>query len=163
MDDLHRHRRSIRLKGYDYTQQGAYFVTICTRQRDPLLGQIEAGAVILSLYGEIVAGCWYSLRNHFSTLDLDAFVVMPDHIHGVIVITKTKGCSKAPSSFPRGTQPGSLGAILQSFKALSTRKINQARSTSGRTVWQRNYYEQIIRDEAHLAHIRRYIAANPGV
>jgi len=81
-------RRSIRLKGYDYTQPGAYFVTICTREQECLLGNMENGTMVLSEFGRIVERCWCTLPRHFPNIELDAFVVMPNHIHGIIIIGK---------------------------------------------------------------------------
>ncbi len=176
------HRRSIRLQNYDYAQAGAYFVTICTHGRASLLGEIVDGEMRLNIAGEAVIACWQNLPRHFSNVELDAFVVMPNHVHGIIVITEAEVGAKqsekaiavhrdtAPTAsplrmtneqMPHGTQPGSLAAIIQNFKSVSARKINAVRFTPGQTVWQRNYYEHVIRNENDLAHIRNYIVANP--
>src|SRR6266508_1548584 len=176
------HRRSIRLPGYDYTRAGAYFITICTYQRACMLGAIQDGVIALSPSGQIVEQCWRNLPSHFMCIELDAFVVMPNHLHAIIIITESdhsKGelstqqpvvssrqgpetVSPRSLSLPNGTQSGSLSAIIQNFKSVSTRKINQALQNRGATVWQRGYYERIIRDEAALNNVRRYIEANPA-
>jgi REP element-mobilizing transposase RayT len=164
------HRRSIRLRGYDYTQAGAYFVTVCTWQRECVLGRIEDRTLIPSEWGRIVDECWRALPPHFPNVALDAFAIMPNHVHGIIVIRddpnndgrRGEAFLKSRNASPlQGTQPGSLGAILQNFKSVSTRKINQIRDTPGLPMWQRNYYEHIIRDERELKSIREYIVNNP--
>ncbi|MBD2018205.1 hypothetical protein H6F96_30120 [Microcoleus sp. FACHB-53] len=192
------HRRSIRLKGYDYTREGAYYFTICCHQRRCLLGEIQAGVMHLNIVGATVKDVWENLPRHFPLIELDAFVVMPNHVHGIIVITDSPGnsnsnrnnnsnpncrgeafvpkCNNTPqqssstnaSSFPgyndtsppRGTQSGSIGAILQNFKSVATRRVNRITRNSG-TLWQRNYHEEIIRNEKAYENIRRYIVENP--
>jgi len=178
-DPQKHHRHSTRLKGYDYALPGAYFVTVCTYQREYLLGRIESGRIVLSDAGEMVQRCWENTAHHFPFVELDAFVIMPNHVHGVIAITEfRRGEASAlqirafnpPSESdasplhqrPNGTQPGSLSAILQNLKSVSTRKTNAARGTPGAPVWQRGFYERVVRDEAELAAIREYILANPA-
>jgi putative transposase len=156
-------RRSIRLAGYDYAQAGAYFVTICTQERRPLLTTIDAAGHALTPIGQVVARCWLALPHHFSHVALDAWVLMPDHLHGIVVLRNPDLLSATPTADqPNGTRPGSLNAVIQNFKAVSTRKVNQLRQTPRATLWQRNYYEHIIRDEAALGRIRRYIENNPA-
>ena len=143
------HRRSIRLQGYDYSQAGAYFVTLCVQRRECLLGEIVEQQMQLNQYGEIVLGWWNNVPDHFSGVDLDAFVVMPNHIHGVLVLSQ------------ESPQPPKLGQIVAYFKYESTKRVNVFRSTPGLRLWQRNYYEHIIRNESSLQEIRDYIATNP--
>jgi len=286
------HRRSIRLKGYDYTQEGAYYFTICCHQKRYLLGEIKDGVMHLNLVGATVKAVWESLPLHFPLIELDEFVIMPNHIHGIIIITNhpnnpnptnnpnnnnnpnnkcrgeafvpgcnetqpkssftnaspfpgynetspipgyndtspipgyndtspipgyndtqpkssftnaspipecndtqpkssftnaspipgcnetspkssftnaspIPGCNETSSipgyndtAIPRGTQSGSIGAILQNFKSVSTRRVNRITRNSG-TLWQRNYHEEIIRNEKAYENIRRYIVENP--
>jgi len=181
MYDSQKHqRRSIRLPGYDYSWTGAYFVTICTHERECLLGQVEDGTMVLSGYGRIVEQCWRALPHHSPGVELDVFVVMPNHVHGIITITgmgealakqyQTKSpkrlANASPlqppqSSRPHGTKPYSLGAMVQNFKSVSARRINQVRLTPGAPVWQRNYYEHIVRNEDDLNSIRQYVLGNP--
>jgi len=221
------HRRSIRLKGYDYTQPGAYFITICTQGRECLFGEIIDGEMHLNEAGQIVVQTWQDLPNHISNVQLDAFVVMPNHVHGIIIITERAGGIGAGFKPARTTMgpgsaggagstagPGSVGAgsvgagsepapttttapgpaagsgpttgsgpvgagsepaptaparsshglpeIVRQFKTFSARRINELRGTPGTPVWQRNYYEHIIRDEFSLSRIRQYIAENPA-
>jgi REP element-mobilizing transposase RayT len=159
------HRRSIRLKGYDYASAGAYFVTVCTQGRAVLFGEVAAGEMVLSEYGEIVARRWEDIPRHFQAT-LDAWVVMPNHVHGIIVITgmgspSGRGEASAVHGRPQGVASGSLAAIVQNVKAVSTRRINALRGSPGGRVWQRNYYEHIIRNERELWAIQAYIESNP--
>jgi REP element-mobilizing transposase RayT len=166
------HRRSIRLRGYDYTQAGAYFITICTHQRQRLFGEIVDGQMHLNLCGQVVISRWQNIPRHFACIKLDEFVLMPDHLHGIIAIgeegiafpERESICSQVikGNAMPlRGTETNSLGAIVQNFKSVTTRKINQINRSSTPPLWQRNYHERIIRDEIALQNIRHYIAANP--
>jgi putative transposase len=173
--NLH-HRRSIRLKNYDYTQAGAYFITICIHQRQCRLGQIQQQIMTPTIDGTIVAQIWQRIPQHFANARLDEFVVMPNHIHGILwlgdnpVGAKHSGekslvtpriDSPNASPPPHGTNPGSINAIVQNFKSISTRKINQIHKTPGSRIWQRDYYEHIIRNEIALDRIRAYIQNNP--
>ena len=144
--DIH-HRRSIRLPGYDYSQPGAYFVTICIWQRECLLAEIEEGQVTLSRYGEVVNFNWFNLTKVYPHIELNSFVIMPNHIHGIIII--------------KHQQRHGLSEIVRGLKTFSARRINQIRSISGIPVWQRGYYEHIIRDETAFAKIQEYIINNP--
>ena len=179
------HRRSIRLKGYDYTQQGAYFVTICTHQRNCLFGEIVDGEIKLNTNGEIARGSWLSIPRHFKNVELDEFVIMPNHLHGIIIIESSEvaGEALANQDFSKqqnlssqcfaptvytgetikinGTKPQSLAAITQNYKSVSTRQINRMNKAKGNVIWQRNYYEHIIRNEEALNNIREYIVNNP--
>jgi len=171
------HRRSIRLKGYDYTQAGAYFITICTKDRACLFGDVADGVMRLNQMGHIVRQCWLEIPEHFPHVVLDEFVVMPNHVHGIIVIVATPNvgathdvgathASPLPnddtSTRPRGPQRQSVASIVGSFKSAATKRINEHRGTPGAPVWQRNYFEHIIRSEDSLNRIRKYIADNPA-
>jgi REP element-mobilizing transposase RayT len=170
-DPQRHHRRSIRLKGYDYTQPGAYFVTICTRNRECLFGGIVDGKMRLNPLGDIVAACWHDLPNHYPHVQLDAFVIMPNHVHGIIVLLDPgdvgAGLGPAPTtggvptSHPKTHRGHGLPEIVRAFKSFSARRINEYRRTPGTPVWQRNYYEHIIRNERSLGRIREYIVNNP--
>jgi REP element-mobilizing transposase RayT len=157
-DSNRHHRHSIRLPGYDYSQPGAYFVTICTYQRECTFGTIHDRTVFLSQFGAIVEQCWRALSEHFRFIELDTFAIMPNHLHGIVVI---KDYSQANVGGSNGTRPRSLGAIIQNFKSISTRKMKHTFQSSEAHIWQRNYYERIIRDQAELNNIRRYIETNP--
>lgn len=169
------HRRSIRLAGYDYTQAGAYFITICTHKRQNLFGDIVNGEMILNEYGKIAANSWQELARHFPHITLGEWVIMPNHVHGIIVIGRGEAPADEQStttlsdnrrvlrpSPPNGTDPGSVGAIVQNYKSVASRKINKLRSTAGAPVWQRNYWEHIIRNEQAYQRIANYIINNPA-
>lgn len=200
--DIH-HRRSIRLKDYDYSHSGAYFVTVCAWKKECLFGEIKNGEMLLSEYGEIVMKCWDGLPDHYQNVQLDEFVIMPNHIHGIIVLNVGAGfkpariaaaaqaaaaqaaaaqaaaaqaaaarIDKAPLAADAGdknraglkpapTKGHALPEIVRAFKTFSSRRINEARNTPGGPVWQRNYYERIIRDDRELHAIREYIRYNP--
>ena len=151
-----RNRRSLRLRGYDYSQAGAYFVTICIHGQDCLFGQVVEGETRLSEYGGVVSKCWNELSFHYPYVETDEYAVMPNHLHGIIVIT----ASTEPDL--RSTHNHhALGQIVGYFKYQSTKEINERRRTPGARVWQRNYYEHVIRSEDELNRIRKYIAENP--
>ncbi|MFH1524604.1 MAG: transposase [Chloroflexota bacterium] len=158
-----RHRRSIRLKEYDYAQPGAYFITIVTHEREPLFGEIELDAMRLNAWGEMARDEWFKTAELRSNITLyeDEFVVMPNHVHGVIWINKVGAERRsAPTPIPHVTA-GSLGAVVRAYKSAVTYVINGARQTRGEPIWQRNYYEHIVRNDADLNRIRDYIANNP--
>jgi REP element-mobilizing transposase RayT len=146
------HRRSIRLKGYDYSQAGMYFVPVCAEQRLCLFGDVVDGCMQLNEVGLRVQQAWEDLPTRFSSGTLDTFVVMPNHIHGIIAIVVPEG---AASSAP------TLGKIMRAFKSISTIEVNRLLSRPGQPLWQRNYYEHIIRDDDGLDRIRQYIVDNP--
>lgn len=167
------HRRSIRLKGYDYTQPGAYFITIGTQNRVPLFGEVVDGEMRLNDAGRVAERCWRDIPAHFPHVKLDAFVVMPNHVHGILWIVGmvndvgAKNFSPLhsshisplhPSSLPHGTSK-TIGSIVRGFKIGVTKWFRQ--NTSVHTVWQRNCYEHIIRNDESLNRIRQYIAENP--
>lgn len=203
-DPRKHHRRSIRLQGYDYTRAGAYFITICTQGRECLFGEIVDGEMILNELGRIVQEEWEKTPAIRREMELDAFVVMPDHIHGIVIIRESPvgddgagdgmgngvgngmgngmgngvgngvgAYGNTPLHTPPNTQPQTnhapfrspsktIGAMVRGFKAASTRSINARRFSPGAPVWQRNYYEHIIRDDAEWTQIREYIEYNPA-
>jgi putative transposase len=171
-DPTRYHRRSIRLAGYDYSREGAYFITICSAGRACIFGQICDGRMQLSSAGAIVNEEWHRSAEIRRELRLDAFVVMPNHIHGIVfVIAPSVGAhGGAPSggapvphpSLLDGRRPRSLGSFVAGFKSATTSRINAERGTPGEPIWQRNYYDHIVRNAADLGRIRRYIAANPA-
>jgi len=165
--DPHKHhRRSIRLKGYDYSSEGAYFVTICVKGGEPILGEVVDGEMILSEYGRIVQACWQELVNHYEHVVLDAFVIMPNHILFIVILVDLDvgaGLRPAPTG-PALTivKQHGLPEIVRALKSFSSRRINQLRETTGTPFWQRNYYEHIIRNERALNAIREYVQNNPA-
>ncbi|KPK91109.1 MAG: hypothetical protein AMJ94_07845 [Deltaproteobacteria bacterium SM23_61] len=164
-------RRSIRLKEYNYGQPGAYFVTICAHRRECLFGEIVKGKVALNEYGKIVEEEWHKTKQMRRGVDLDAFIVMPNHIHGIIVLTgipipsdRRGTMHRAPTlqfeQFGRPTA-NSIPTIIRGIKSSVTQQINRLRGTPGQPVWQRNYYEHVIRNEIDLQETREYIQNNP--
>jgi REP element-mobilizing transposase RayT len=158
--DLH-HRRSIRLKGYDYRSAGAYAVTTCVNGRELSLGRVVDGEMELSDLGRVAAESWTWLEEQYPYVSLDAWVVMPNHLHGIIVIHDDDGDGGRGGSRTAPTKRKPLGRLIGAFKTVSTKRINQVRDTPGARFWQRNYYEKIIRNERQLHALRRYIMDNP--
>jgi putative transposase len=153
-DPREHNRRSTRLQGWDYTQPGWYFVTIGTAGRRCLFGEIMDGMVYLSRWGEIAAQCWKAIPEHFPRVSLDEWIVMPNHIHGIVIIlgdtryscanrirSSGVGADHNPPLRPPQASPGSLGVIMRQFKGSVTRRINEIRHTPGASVWQRNYHD----------------------
>jgi len=197
----HLKRRSIRLKGYDYSRPGAYYITLCTNGREPLFGEIKNGEMILNDLGKTVAKCWNEIPAHFLNVTTDAFVIMPDHVHGILFIDSvntTTGaddicvmaddtnvgannysplqpantilrqlCDPFMQQTPPKIKPGTsrtIGSIVRGFKIGVSKWSRNAKGeeySPGRGIWQRNYYEHIIRDENELNIIRQYIVDNP--
>jgi REP element-mobilizing transposase RayT len=148
-DPAKQHRRSIRLQSYDYAEAGAYYLTICVHRRQCLLGEINQSTVMLSSSGEVALNIWQRLPQKYPLVELDAFVIMPNHVHGIVVINEVNPA--AP-----------LGELVRYFKSCSSRIINQLNGSQGSAFWQRDYYERIIRTEGELAALRTYIENNPA-
>ena len=144
------HRRSIRLSGYDYSQAGAYYVTIVAHGRECLFGEITNGDMKLSRYGKIIQYVLLDLPKHYPHLELDIFCIMPNHVHIIIVLNHNVLVKRHP-----------LSEVIRAFKSFSAKRINLLRKTPGIAVWQRNYYEHIIRDEKDYESKRNYILMNP--
>ena len=157
------HRRPIRLAGYDYRQAGAYFITVCTHNRIPLFGEIQGDEMRLSEAGRIAEKVWQEIPDHFDNVDIDAFIVMPNHVHGIILITDIHVGARHASPLHRTHQPSkpTLGTIIGSYKSAVSKQINRSSDALGAPVWQRNYYEHVIRNETALHDIRHYIIHNP--
>lgn len=151
-------RRSIRLQGYDYAQAGGYFVTICTQNRLCLFGDIVNGEMQLNAAGSEVQVVWNELPRRFPGMELDAFVVMPNHVHGIATFV---GAGLAlPNEKGAASGAPTLADVVRAFKSLSAMRVNRLMMRSG-SLWQRNHYERVIRNERELDKIREYIATNP--
>ena len=174
-DNPEKRRRSIRLAGYDYTEPGAYFITICTHGRICTFGKIlPVGEASLNSFGEIAFEEWGLSAAVREEIDSDAFVVMPNHVHGVVVIkhdiagNNVGAQGLAPLQHPTPQQPSlyrpprSLGSFVAGYKIAVTKRINAIRKTPGTPVWQRNYYERVLRDDDELNRARFYIQENPA-
>lgn len=167
--DPERRRRSIRFKAYDYSQAGAYFMTICTQDRACLFGEIVAREMRLNDTGRVAEACLLDIPNHFPHVELDAFVIMPNHVHGVVVVTPgftshlVGAIHESPLRPPDDMQIRRkmlLPRIVGRFKMNPAKQINIHRGTPGAPVWQRNYYEHVIRNAESLNRIRQYIVDN---
>ena len=183
--NVHHDRRSIRLKGYDYSRPGAYFITICTSNRECWFGEIIDDKMILNEYGKIAKQCWIDIPVHFPDVMLDEFIVMPNHIHGIVVINRTNkpnpvgANNHSPSNSHSPVNVGaknfsplqslkspsrSIGSIVRGFKIGVTKRLRDKtpeKFPPHHSIWQRNYYEHIIRNEQSYIRISEYICDNP--
>jgi putative transposase len=157
-------RSSIRLPFYDYNQTGAYFITVCVANRECLLGDIVDEKMYLSEIGRIAQNGWDKIKERFPQIELDTLVIMPNHIHGIIVIKNVGAIHESPL---RGQSRRILRRRMLLSKAIGYFKMNSAkganllRNTSTLPFWQRNYYEHVIRNDTDLEEIREYIQNNP--
>lgn len=161
MNHIH-NRKSIRLKDYDYSCPGEYFVTICTKNRACLFGEIVNEKMNLSKTGIIVDKHWKNILSYKDNVELDEYIIMPNHIHGIVVIKEPVRAileSPVPTTKYRRRKM-LLSKIIGRFKTMSAKEVNILRNTLGIPLWHRNYYEHIIRGENDLANIREYIANN---
>ena len=176
------HRRSIRLQGYDYSQAGVYYVTIVTWHREFLFGDIVNNELKLNKVGKIVEWEWLELSKRLSYIELGAYVVMPNHFHGILYIHEPVGATRQGqtrpnpnikplqaikpvrmdgSPLPRGPKPASLGAIIAQFKSRVTKRIWKFSELNHTPIWQRSFYEHVIRNEIDLQNKTNYIESNP--
>jgi putative transposase len=183
-----KHRHSLRLKGYDYSSEGAYFITICINNRECLLGKIvrvdtkfsaDTGVcpcteIVLSNAGQMITDIWHQIPAYYANIDIDEFVVMPNHLHGIVIINKDNSIKDTNplKMFRLGQTQGSaptnlsLPDIVNRFKTMTTRIYidgveNRGWKAFNKKLWQRNYFEHIIRDDDDLNRIREYIQFNP--
>ncbi|MBN1189913.1 MAG: transposase [Dehalococcoidales bacterium] len=158
LEDIYPRRKSLRLSGYDYRQQGVYFVTLCTQDKLCFFGQIIDCTMRLNQYGNIAESVWQEIPLHYPDINNNIFIVMPNHIHGLISVQEFKRAGLKPAPY----QPYTLSEIVRAFKTYSSRRINQLRCTPGVHIWQRGYYEYIIRSEKEYHQIGEYILFNPA-
>ena len=171
---------TIRLKNYDYSKSGAYFITIVTHNRQCIFGKISDGRMILNDGGKIAQQCWMDIPEHFPHAELDEFVIMPNHIHGIIILNEINNQTfvetnnysslqmqqiKSPSQSSQQksifrSPSKTIGSIVRGFKIGVTKWFRK--QTDIYTVWQQNYYEHIIRNDDELNRIRQYIIINPS-
>lgn len=150
-------RKNIRVKNWDYSSAGAYFITICTHNRQPFFGQIVEHSMILSEVGQGVVDCWFKIPEHFPDVAIDEFIVMPDHVHGILIFTKKLNNSEenVPNRF--GPQSLNLASVVRGFKVGVTKA---ARLHIQKFAWQSRYHDRIIRNAAEHERIRHYIRNN---
>ena len=153
-------RRSHRLGGYDYTQGGVYFVTICTYHLAPMFGQIVDEQVLLNDLGRLVDKEWRRTTEVRPSVEIDLYVVMPNHIHGILFLSDSQHTGQSAG---RTTLPAnSLGSIVGQFKSVVTKRSRKLANPPTLPLWKRNYYDHIVRNDADLDRIRRYILVNPA-
>ena len=150
-------RKRLRLKNYNYSKEGAYFVTICTFRKWLILGDIINGKIVFNDWGKIVDKYWREIPEHFKDVQLDAYVIMPNHIHGIIIINPCRG-----RACPARTLDGLLSIAIGSFKSAVTKHINEIRRTPGVEIWQRSFHDHIIRNDTDINRSRDYIINNPN-
>lgn len=178
-DPIHkRHRQSTRLRTYDYASDGAYFITCCTHEKTRLFGDIVDGKMRLGALGEIVLEEWHRSSEIRKEIRLDAFFIMPNHIHGIVWIQHEHSVDdnvrtpdgvdgvgahgRAPLQDSDLIRPArSLGSFVAGFKSAITKRINESRGTPGQAVWQRNFHDRVVRVEQELEKTRQYIVDNP--
>jgi len=141
-------RKSPRLQGYDYSQSGAYFVTICVQKMQQVFGDIVDGDMQYNSWGQVAHDCWVQIPDHYSSVELDAFVIMPNHVHGILLLT--------PLEPPLTQKRVTLGRIIGAYKAAVTRTIQPLSK-----LWQERYHDHIIRNTQDLSRIREYVVNNP--
>ncbi len=168
--DSHIHgRRSIRLSNYDYSKDGAYFITICSKRRQNFFGKIRNKKMTLNNIGKQVEFCWFEIPKHFPFVKLDEFVVMPNHMHGIFMV-EANNHSPVRNNYPSAGSNNHLpiqksgtsktvGSIIRGYKIGVTKWCRK--NTNIHDIWHRNYYEHIIRNEEELERIREYIQSNP--
>jgi len=164
-----RRRNALRLRGFDSASPGAYFVTVCTHRKACILGSVVDGESRPSATGKIVAAGWQELPDHYPSLEPDSMVVMPNHIYAIVFLPGPVGAGLRPAPTPHeGSSEGrgegrrvTFSEVLRAFKSHSARRINIVRGTPGAPVWQRGFYEHVVRNEADLDRIRRYIEGSP--
>ena len=177
--DIH-HRRTIRLQGYDYAQKGMYFITLCVKERECIFGTIVENEMFLNRIGQIVADEWINSIKIRNNVIIHDFIVMPNHLHGIVEITYNKNDKSQIGEFVSPTK--SIGAIVRGFKVATTKRIKDFVISVGANdnsfnvnsplqewiinhlphIWQRNYYEHIIRDYNDHERIAKYINTNPS-
>jgi len=160
MDVQIRRRNSNRLSGYNYVQAGAYFITLCSYRRKSIFGAVSNGEMVLSTGGEIVQAEWLRTAALRKYLELDIFMVMPNHFHALVLFNQAWNGDVEPMEQTR-RQRGDLGFLVAGFKAAVTKRIHALSLFPGQPIWQRNYYDHIIRGEEDYEKIREYIFNNP--
>ena len=156
--------RSIRLSGYDYSRRGTYFVTLCVQNRECLFGKIDAGRMVLNVAGKYVKKCLMDIPTHYPFAQLDEYVIMPNHVHGILILRDVPVGANNHSPLQKnpnrvcGTSK-TVGSVVRGFKIGVTKWFRD--NSFDAVVWQRNYFEHICRDENELIRIRQYIRDNP--
>lgn len=157
-------RRALRLKGYDYSQPGRYFVNICSADRRCIFGRVRNAEIILSPIGEIVDQCWQQIPSHYDYVTLDEYRITPNHMHAILIITDECIDGACPVRHDRhgvGTRRAPLSAIVGSAKSAATKMVHEAGYMIGQSIWQSRFYDRIIWDDRSHFLVRQYIELNP--
>lgn len=155
---------SARRPGFDYSTPGYYFFTTVTKNRENLFGEIVDHQMILNESGEIVSKCWYEIPDHVTDVKIDEFVVMPNHVHGIIqILGRLEYIAPVRTQHDSSVHDkiGKLSIAIRSFKSATTKKINENQYSPGQKIWQPRFHDRIIRSEKELNNIRKYISENP--
>jgi REP element-mobilizing transposase RayT len=152
-----RERKRNRLKNYNYSQEGYYFVTICTKDKEEWFGKVEDGKMVLNTYGEVAKSCWFDLPKHYLNCSLDSIVIVPNHVHGIIVVHGERIVGNGFKPFPTHD----LSEIIRGFKTFSSRRINEEMKGNDKFQWQKSFYDHVIRNDRSLDNLRQYIINNP--
>lgn len=166
---LLRQRKQNRLRQFNYSSSGYYFVTICTKNREEYFGNVVDGKMVLNEYGQIASQIWLNIPKYYGNVLLDEYTIMPNHVHGIIVITKTQsnisdvGTIHELSLRKKITLRRNMliPKIIGRFKMNTAKLINKKRGTVNRPIWQRSFYDHIICNEYELNIVREYIRNNP--
>ncbi len=161
------HRRSIRLRGADYSDSGAYFITMCAAKQKSIFGKIENGRTVLNPLSEIIRACWIGIPQHFAHASIKEFIVMPNHLQGIVTLSVGARYivpfdreARTPERFQKPVK-GSIPTIVRTFKAAVARQARKELGIDGRSIWQRNYFERVLREGQDYADVSRYIVENP--
>ena len=154
------HRKRLRWRSHDDSADGTYFVTICALGRACVFGEIADGVVRRTAVGDVVDACWRAIPDHFPEVTLDAWLTMPNHLHGIIAIGEGITLAVGPDRENPRHRP--LGTIIRLFKSAVMKRINQIQTTPGASLWQRGYHDRVMRDAGDLVRYRQYIADNPA-
>ena len=160
-------RRSIRLPGFDYSQVGMYFVTICSGQQQCIFGQIRGTEIVLSRVGEVAKACWLEIPQHFRNVKMETYVVMPNHVHGILTIqfklpvNASAQCVNVNESFGKPSA-NSIPTIIRSFKSAVSKRAREAGLIPADSIWQRGYYERVLRNTREYVEATNYILLNPA-
>jgi len=155
-------RRSIRMPGFHYGGEGAYFLTICAFQERCLFGSVRNGQVKLNELGTFVLECWTAVPQHFEHAIVDAHIVMPNHLHGIVVLHSGERPGKEQSEKFQKPVAGSIPTLVRAFKAAVTLRARRAAIELSDPLWQRSYYERVLRSGKEFTDATRYILENPG-
>ena len=159
IQNIYHDRKNLRLPDFHYSSPYAYFVTVCMYHKQCLFGEIKNGTMHLNSNGNIVKKCCNDLQTHYVGINNDVFVVMPNHLHGIILIGDENG---RDGSKPSPTKTHNLSEIVRAFKTYSSKGINELNQTPGINIWQRSFYEHVIRNENDYSEIGEYIFYNPA-